>query len=186
MGEDMIRAAEEAVEERNAAIASVRNGNNTSGFSVYVSKRFSKTSDALEFLNTHHINPSDVVSLIKHGGETSVSEYELIFFDRIKTEKYSVVDERWIDRNPRLFKESVEVFSDKSIFMAESKFKSLLHFPPKYKDEYKHVYALRQDLEWMSGNRVITDISRSDSDSQSDMEDVLSAMTKSPKIVLKG
>lgn len=143
----------------------------TPGFSTYVKKYFSTTSDALEFLNAQHIDPADVISLIRHGGETSVSEYELIFFDRIKTEKYSVVDEKWINTNPRLFKESVEVFSNKSVFMADSKFKSLLHFPPKHKDEYKHVYVLRQELEWMSGNVMITDISRSDN--QSDTERVI-------------
>lgn len=140
----------------------------TPGFSTYVKKYFSTTSDALEFLNTHHIDPADVVSLIKHGGETSVSEYELIFFDRIKTEKYSVVDEKWIDGNPRLFKESEEVFSNKSVFMADAKFKNLLQFPPKHNDGYKHVYVLQQELEWMSGNAMITNISRSDNQSNTE------------------
>lgn len=143
----------------------------TPGFSTYVKKYFSTTSDALEFLNTHHIDPTDVISLIKHSGEASSAfEYELIFFDRIKTEKYSVVDEKWINGNPRLFKESVEVFNNKSVFMADSKFKSLLHFPLKHKDEYKHVYVLRQELEWMSGNVMITDISRSDNQSNTERD----------------
>lgn len=130
---------------------------------MYAKKYFSTTSDALEFLNTHHIDPADVISLIKHSGEASSAfEYELIFFDRIKTEKYLVVDEKWINGNPRLFKESEEVFNDKSVFMADSKFKSLLQFPPKRNDGYKHVYVLQQELEWMSGNAMITNISRSD------------------------
>ncbi len=163
MGEINLEALkEQAIKEREAAIASVRDGNNASGFSMYAKKYFSTTSDALEFLNTHHISPSDVVSLIKHNEAASKYEYELIFFDRIKTEKYLVVDEKWIDGNPRLFKESEEVFSDKSVFMADSKFKSLLNFPPEHKDEYKHVYVLQQELEWMSGNAMITNISRSD------------------------
>ena len=159
MGEDMLRAAEEVIERRNA---SIRNSNNTSEYSVYVSKFFSKTKDALEFLNEHHIDTNDVVSLIKHGGETSVSEYELIFFDRIKTEKYSIVDERWFGKNPSLFKESVELFSVEVRFLAESKFNDYLRFPPKHKDGYRHVYILQQELEWMSGNKIITNISRSD------------------------
>lgn len=168
MGEINLEMLKEAVKEREAIIVSVRDGNNASGFSMYAKKYFSTTSDALKFLNIHHIDPADVISLIKHSGVTSVSDYELIFFDRLKTEKYSVVDERWIDGNPRLFKESEEVFNNKSVFMADSKFKSLLHFPPKHNDEYKHVYVLRQELEWMSGNVVVTDISRSDN--QSDQE----------------
>ena len=173
---------EQAIKEREAAIASVRDGNNASGFSVYINKYFSTTSDALEFLNTHHIDPNDIVSLIKHNEVASKYEYELIFFDHIKTEKYSVVDEKWIDGNPRLFKESEEVFSDKSVFMVDSKFKSLLSFPPMHKDEYKHVYVLRQELEWMSGNVKVTDISRSDN--QSDQEESVPsemAKKKSPK-----
>lgn len=89
---------------------------------------------------------------------------------------------KWIDGNPRLFKESEEVFSDKSVFMVDSKFKSLLSFPPMHKDEYKHVYVLRQELEWMSGNVKVTDISRSDN--QSDQEESVPsemAKKKSPK-----
>lgn len=161
---DLEALRKQAIEERNAAINDnvCNDSNAVSNCSMYVKKYFSTTSNALEFLNTHRIDPADVISLIKHNGVTSVSDYELIFFDRIKTEKYSVVDEKWIDGNPRLFKESEEVFNNKSVFMADSKFKSLLHFPPKHNDGYKHVYVLQQELEWMSGNAMITNISRSD------------------------
>lgn len=180
MGEiNLEELKEQAIKEREAAIASVRDGNSALGFSMYTKKYFPTTSDALEFLNTHHIDPNDIVSLIKHNEVASKYEYELIFFDRIKSEKYTVVDEKWIDGNPRLFKESEEVFGDKSVFMADSKFKSLLHFPLEHKDEYKHVYVLRQELEWISGNVMVTDISRSDN--QSDPECALPVITKLQK-----
>ena len=153
MGEDMLRAAEEAIERNNS---SVRNNNYNSEYSVYASRLFKKIKDALEFLNTHDIYSNDVVSLIKHGR----TKYELIFFDRIKTEKYSIVDEKWIEGNPPILKESEEAFSVGVRQIASANFDHYVLFKSNCNDGYKHVYVLRQELEWMSGVKINTDIKR--------------------------
>lgn len=146
------------MDEYARAIASVRDDNNASGFSVYAKKYFSTTSDALEFLNTHHINPNDVVSLIKHNEVASKYEYELIFFDRFKTERYLIVDEKWFINS--LKKGDRELFSTEDRTLAESKFEEYRNFPPKYDDEYRHAFVLKRIVEWVSGNKIITCINR--------------------------
>ena len=155
MGEDMLRAAEEAIVRRNASTQ-------YSEQPVYVSIFFSNTKDVLEFLNTRQINTNDIVSLIKHDIDTSVSNYELIFSDRIKTKRYLIVDEKWISKDPSLLKESNVIFNEGLRVVAEAEFKDYLHFPPKHNDGYRHVYALIQEIEWVSGNKITIPIDRSD------------------------
>lgn len=154
MGEDMLRAAEEAIVRRNI---NDRDKDNT-----YVSMFFSNTKDVLEFLNTRHVDKNDIVSLIKHDINISVSNYEIILFDHIKTKRYLIVDEKWFSEDPSRFKESKVVFSEESKAVAESEFYDYLRFPPKRNDGYRHVYALIQELEWVSGNKIDITINRSD------------------------
>ena len=136
--------------------------NDKSDYSAYISKNFKTVEDALEFLNAHHIDTNDVVSLLKLGGNFSASIFKLIFFDRIKTEKYSIVAERYIRRNPSLLKDIEEVFNTEDRHLAEANFEHYLLFESEYSDEYEHVYVLKRNLEWMSGRKITTDINRFD------------------------
>lgn len=132
--------------------------NNKSAYSVYTSKNFKNIEDALKFLNEHHIDTNDVVSLLKFGGNFSATIFKLIFFDRIKTERYLIVDEKWF-RNS-LKKGDRELFSTEDRTLAESKFEEYRSFPPKYDDEYRHAFVLKRRVEWVSGRKIITDINR--------------------------
>ena len=136
--------------------------NNKSAYSVYTSKNFKNIEDTLKFLNEHHIDTNDVVSLLKFGGNFSATIFKLIFFDRIKTEKYSIVDEIYISRNPSLLKEIEEAFNTEDRHLAEANFEHHVLFESEYSDEYEHIYVLKRNLEWMSGRKIITDINRFD------------------------
>lgn len=120
--------------------------NDKSAYSVYTSKNFKNIEDALKFLNEHHIDTNDVVSLLKFGGNFSATIFKLIFFDRIKTERYLIV----------LKKGDRELFSTEDRTLAESKFEEYRSFQPKYDDEYRHVFVLKRIVEWVSGNKIIT------------------------------
>ena len=128
------------------AIVSASDDNDTSKYSVYTSRNFKKIEDVLKFLNDHHIDSKDVVSLLELGGKFSAAIFKLVFFDRFKTERYLIV----------LKKGDRELFSTEDRTLAESKFEEYRSFQPKYDDEYRHVFVLKRIVEWVSGNKIIT------------------------------
>ena len=134
----------ELLKRIDADTASV--SNDKSAYSVYTSKNFKTIEDALEFLNVHHIDTNDIVSLLKLDGNFSASTFKLIFFDRFKTERYLIV----------LKKGDRELFITEDRTLAESKFEEYRSFQPKYDDEYRHVFVLKRIVEWVSGNKIIT------------------------------
>ena len=109
----------ELLKRIDADTASV--SNDKSAYSVYTSKNFKTIEDALEFLNVHHIDTNDIVSLLKLGGNFSASIFKLIFFDRFKTERYLIV----------LKKGDRELFSTEDRTLAESKFEEYRSIQPK-------------------------------------------------------
>lgn len=146
------------MDEYARAIVSMSDDDDNSKYSVYSSRCFKKIGDVLNFLNDHRINSNDVVSLLELGGEISPAIFKLIFFDRFKTERYLIVDEKWF-RNS-LKKGDRELFSTEDRTLAESKFEEYRNFPPKYDDEYRHAFVLKRIVEWVSGNKIITCIDR--------------------------
>ena len=134
------------MDEYARAIVSMSDDDDNSKYSVYSSRCFKKIGDVLNFLNDHHINLNDVVSLLELGGEISPAIFKLIFFDRFKTERYLIV----------LKKGDRELFSTEDRTLAESKFEEYRSFQPKYDDEYRHVFVLKWIVEWVSGNKIIT------------------------------
>ena len=146
------------MDEYTRAIKSMSDDDDNSKYSVYSSRCFKKIEDVLNFLNDNHINSNDVVSLLKLGGEFPAAIFKLIFFDRFKTERYLIVDEKWF-RNS-LKKGDRELFSTEDRTLAESKFEEYRNFPPKYDDEYRHAFVLKRIVEWVSGNKITTYINR--------------------------
>lgn len=134
------------MDEYARAIVSMNDGDDNTKYSVYSSRCFKKIEDVLNFLNDHHINSNDIVSLLELGGEISPAIFKLIFFDRFKTERYLIV----------LKKGDRELFSTEDRTLAESKFEEYRSFQPKYDDEYRHVFVLKRIVEWVSGNKIIT------------------------------
>lgn len=134
------------MDEYAKAIVSMNDDDDNTKYSVYSSRCFKKIGDVLNFLNDHHINSNDVVSLLELGGEISPAIFKLIFFDRFKTERYLIV----------LKKGDRELFSTEDRTLAESKFEEYRSFQPKYDDEYRHVFVLKRIVEWVSGNKIIT------------------------------
>lgn len=140
------------------AIVSASDDDDTSKYSVYTSRNFKKIEDVLKFLNDHHIDSKDVVSLLELGGKFSAAIFKLVFFDRFKTERYLIVDEKWFENS--LKKGDRELFNTEDRTLAESKFEEYRRFPPKYDDEYRHAFVLKRRVEWVSGNKIITCINR--------------------------
>lgn len=188
MGEDMIEAAEEALARQKVIRELAKEENDKNEYSTYLIEYFENTFKAVEFLNTNHIPRGDVVALnvgdfgpdIKLDGTVSSTNRrcELVFYNRVISEKYFIREERWWRMNPALLKEIVELSSFDNERIAKEKFKDLIRYKPKYHDEYKHVYALHQQIVWSIGTSD-TCIARS-SDST-----YIGAVETKPKLVIK-
>lgn len=194
MGEDMLRAVEEALARQRVISELAKEEIDKNEYSTYSIEYFENTFKAVEFLNTNHVPRGDVVALnvgdfgpdVKPDGTISLTNRccELVFYNRVISEKYFIREERWLRTNPTLLKEVVELssFDDKQI--AITRFEDLIRYKPKYHDDYRHIYALHQQIVRSIG---ITDacIARS-SDFNGDNTDMIAkAMKTKPKLVLK-
>lgn len=194
MGEDMIEAAEEALARQKVIRELAKEETDKNEYSTYLIKYFENTFKAVEFLNTNRIPRGDVVALnvgdfgpdIKPDGTVSSTNRrcELVFYNRVISEKYFIREERWWRRNPALLKEIVELSSFDNERIAKEKFKDLIRYKPKYRDEYRHVYALHQQIIWSIG---ISDacIVRSSDSNYDNMDMIVEAMEIKPKLVIK-
>lgn len=161
MGEDMIEAAEEALARQRVTRELAKEETDKGEHATYLIKYFENTLKAVEFLNTNCIPRGDVVALnvgdfgpdIKPDGTvlSTNRRCELIFYNRVISEKYFIREERWWRRNPALLKEIIELSSFDNERTAKERFKDLIRYKPKYHDEYKHVYALHQRIVWSIG-----------------------------------
>jgi len=183
MGEDMIEAAEEALARQRVTRELAKEETDKGEYATYLIKYFENTFKAVEFLNTNHIPRADVVALnvgdfgpdvkLLDGTILSANRHcELVLYNRVISEKYFIVEERWWRGNPALLKEIVELSSFYNKQVAEERFEDLVRYKPKYDDECcKHIYVLQQELEWSSGNKILTNLKRSDK--RPDLRDVL-------------
>lgn len=193
MGEDMVEAVEEALARQRVIRELAKEETDKNEYASYLIKYFENTFKAVEFLNTNRIPRSDVVALnvgdfgpdIKLDGTVSLTNRrcELVFYNRVISEKYFIREERWWRCNPTLLKEIVELSSFDNKQTAKERFKDLVRYKPKYYDEYRHVYALHLQIIWSIG---ISDacIARSSDSNYDNMDMIIEAMKTKPKLVI--
>ena len=194
MGEDMIEAAEEALARQRVIHELAKEETDKNEYASYLIEYFENTFKAVEFLNTNHIPRGDVVALnvgdfgpdIKPDGTVSSTNRccELVFYNRVISEKYFIREERWWRSNPALLKEIVELSSFDDKQTAKERFKDLIRYKPKYHDKYRHVYALHQQIIWSIGMSDAC-IARSSDSNYDNMDMVIEAMKTKPKLVVK-
>ncbi len=194
MGEDMFRAAEEASARQRVISELVKEEIDKNEYSTYSIEYFENTFKAVEFLNTNHIPRCDVVALnvgdfgpdVKPDGTISSTNRccELVFYNRVVSEKYSIKEERWLRTNPSLLKEIVELSSFDNKQIAITRLEDLIRYKPKYHDDYRHIYALHQRIVRSIGTTDVC-IARSSDFNGDNMDMVAEAMKTKPKLVLK-